>query len=244
MALDSSRLHPGSFHLLPAVAVLLTACSNLAETGGSVARLEILSPVSPVLEVQDTQRLIARAYDQDDVEVPATIQWLTADTTVAIDNSGLVTGVFSGSADIRARLDEFVSNSIRFTIIPRPDTLVLVGEDTVRVLATEDTSSALVSRLDTFVGGDTLPANGGKIIYEVVAPTFADPAQRTVELTGQVLIDTVTTSGAGTPSVQVFLSRVGLPSPDSAIVEIRAFRAQGTESVPGSGQRFVVRFDP
>jgi hypothetical protein len=224
--------------------MLLVACSNLTETAGSIVRLEVLSPLSPTLEVSDTQRILARALDQDDTEVSATIQWLTADTTVTVDGSGLVTGVFPGSADIRARLDDLISNTVRFSIIPRPDTLVLVGEDTLRVLAADDTSAALIGRLDTYRATDTVPASGGQIVYEIVDPVFADPGQRTVELTGQVLIDTVTTGSAGTPSVQMFLSRVGRPSPDSAIVEMRAFRASGTEAVPGSGQRFVVRFDP
>jgi hypothetical protein len=39
------------------------------------------------------------------------------------------------------------------------------------------------------------------------------------------------------------LARVtGKTSPDSAIVEVRATRHRNTQPVPGSGQRWIVRF--
>jgi hypothetical protein len=38
------------------------------------------------------------------------------------------------------------------------------------------------------------------------------------------------------------LSRVaGIPSPDTAIVQVRSYRSSGAD-VPGSGQRFIVLF--
>jgi len=38
------------------------------------------------------------------------------------------------------------------------------------------------------------------------------------------------------------LRRPGMTPPDSAIVEISATKYQGTVVVPGSGQRWIIRF--
>jgi hypothetical protein len=63
-----------------------------------------------------------------------------------------------------------------------------------------------------------------------------------VQLSNVALVDTVTTDVNGTPSTPVTVGRVaGTTSPDSAVVEVRAVRRRGAQ-VPGSGQRFVVRF--
>ena len=230
---------------LGTLAILLAAgCTNLTETDSGVAKLQLLTPIQPVLQVGDTTRIIARALDKNDDDISATIEWRAPDSTLTVDATGLVTADSFGTGRVQARSGSLISNFITFTIILRPDTLVLVGSSTVQVPAGQDSTPALVARLDSHHLGDTLPASGGIIVYAIVDPVFPDPSLRSIELSGQVTIDTVTTGGAGTPITPVQLWRVmGQPSPDSAIVEIRATRFQGTEMVPGSGQRFVVHFE-
>lgn len=230
---------------LGTLALLLAAgCSNLTETDSGVAKLELLTPIQPSLEVGDTTRIIARALDNNGDDISATIEWRAPDSTLTVDATGLVTADSVGTGRVQARSGSLISNFVTFTIILRPDTLVLVDSSTILVPAGQDSTPALVARLDSYHLGDTLPANGGTIVYQIVDPLFPDPSLRSVELSGQVVIDTVTTGSGGTPITPVQLWRVmGLPSPDSAIVEIRASRFQGTEIVPGSGQRFVVRFE-
>lgn len=230
---------------LGTLAILLAAgCTNLTETDSGVAKLQLLTPIQPVLQVGDTTRIIARALDKNDDDISATIEWRAPDSTLTVDATGLVTADSVGTGRVQARSGSLISNFITFTIILRPDTLVLVGSSTVQVPAGQDSTPALVARLDSHHLGDTLPASGGTIVYAIVDPVFPDPSLRSIELSGQVTIDTVTTGGAGTPITPVQLWRVmGQPSPDSAIVEIRATRFQGTEIVPGSGQRFVVHFE-
>jgi len=230
---------------LGTLAILLAAgCTNLTETDSGVAKLQLLTPIQPVLQVGDTTRIIARALDKNDDDISATIEWRAPDSTLTVDATGLVTADSVGTGRVQARSGSLISNFITFTIILRPDTLVLVGSSTVQVPAGQDSTPALVARLDSHHLGDTLPASGWTIVYAIVDPVFPDPSLRSIELSGQVTIDTVTTGGAGTPITPVQLWRVmGQPSPDSAIVEIRATRFQGTEIVPGSGQRFVVHFE-
>ena len=224
--------------------ILMAGCTNLSETYSGVATLQVLSPAQPILEVGDTTRLIARALDNSGDDVSASIQWRAPASPLTVDSTGLVTADSVGTGRVQARSESLISNFITFTIILRPDTLVLVGSSTIQVPVGQDSTPALVARLDSHHLGDTLPASGGEIVYQIVDPVFADTSLRSVELSGQVLIDTVTTGGGGTPITPVQLWRVmGRTSPDSAIVEIRATRFQGTEIVPGSGQRFIVRFE-
>jgi len=224
---------------------VLVGCSNLTDAGSSVVALEITVPNITALEVGDTTRLSAMALNRDGKEVTAPVAWLAPDATLSVDVEGLVSGLEPGNGRVQARTGSLVSSFVTFTIVARPDTLVLVGDDMPRVGTGQSATPPLVARLDTYDGVDTLPVQGGSIIYEVVEPVFPTPADRTVEFTGGSLIDTVTTGAAGTPTVSVVLNRVASTvSPDSAIVEIRAFRLRGTVPVPGTGQRFIVRFDP
>lgn len=237
------------------VVLPLLSCSDITDAGSAIVQVQVLAPLITTLDVSDTTRIFARALDADGREVPATIDWVALDTTVQVDQTGLVRGDFIGLARIQAKNGTLASNTVNLTVLPRPDTLVIVGEDTVRVLLGQGGTLALVTRLDSYQQSDTIPANGGRVIYEVVEPVFTDPTQRSVEFTGQVLIDTVTTGTDGTPLIQVFLNRVvGVTSPDSAIVVITGLRSRHAtqvdstivftaDTVPGSGQRFIIRFD-
>jgi hypothetical protein len=77
----------------------------------------------------------------------------------------------------------------------------------------------------------------------VVEPVFANVADRTVEFGPGALADTATTAANGEPDTPVTLARIpGIAPPDSAIVEIRATRYKDNQPVPGSGQRWIIRF--
>jgi len=234
----------------------LLSCSDITDAGSAIVQVQILAPLITTLDVSDTTRIFARALDRDGQVVPTTIEWVALDTTVQIDQTGLVQGDFTGLARVQAKNGTLISNTVNLTVLPRPDTLVIVGEDTLRVLVGQGGSAALTTRLDSYQPNDTIPANGGQTIYEVVEPVFADPTQRSVEFTGQVLIDTVTAGTDGTPLISVFLNRVaGITAPDSAIVAMTGLRFRHAtqvddstivvtaDTVPGSGQRFIIRFD-
>ncbi|MEE8061813.1 MAG: hypothetical protein V3T16_08270 [Gemmatimonadales bacterium] len=221
--------------------VVLLACTDLIDTSNEVVQVRVLASIITILDVSDTSRVFAQVLNKNGDVVPAPIEWLALDTTAGVDSSGLVRADFPGQARIQAQTGTLLSNILNFTIVPRPDTVVIVGEDTLRVLVGEGSSAPLEVRLDTHEMGDTLPANGGRIEYRIVEPDSTQP--RSVEFTGQVTIDTVTTGLDGTSTVPVLLNRVaGVTSPDSAIVEITAFRFR-VDTVPGSGQRFIIRFD-
>ena len=221
--------------------VVLLASTDLIDTSNEIVQVRVLASIITILDVSDTSRVFAQALNKNGDVVPAPIEWLALDTTAGVDSSGLVRADFPGQARIQAQTGTLLSNILNFTIVPRPDTVVIVGEDTLRVLVGEGSSAPLEVRLDTHEMGDTLPANGGRIEYRIVEPDSTQP--RSVEFTGQVTIDTVTTGLDGTSTVPVLLNRVaGVTSPDSAIVEITAFRFR-VDTVPGSGQRFVIRFD-
>lgn len=222
--------------------VLLLGCSDVFDTTNEVVQVQVLANIVTILDVTDTSRVFAQALNKDgDVVSTAPIDWLALDTTAQVDASGLVRADFPGQARVQAQSGTLLSNILNFTVVPRPDTVVIVGEDTLRVLVGEGSSAALVVRLDTYEMGDTLPAGGGRIEYKVVEPDSTQP--RSVEFTGQVTIDTITTDAGGTSAVPILLNRVsGIMSPDSAIVEVTAFRFQ-IDTVPGSGQRYIIRFD-
>ena len=114
------------------------------------------------------------------------------------------------------------------------------GPVTDTVAADETASVALVSRVESFDPAG--PLSGRSLIYEIVQPAFADPAARTVELSGGGLADTVLTGADGAPTTPVAVQRVtGATPPASVTVQVRGVQRRGTP-VPGSGQAFTVAF--
>jgi len=226
----------------PLVATLagVLGCSNLTEAGG-VSGLEIRVPRPAAVQVGETIQLAARALDRQGDSVGAAITWLTPDTTVVLTTDGRLTGRTGGeSARVQAQVGTIVSDFVTFAVNPRPDTLVLTGDSVLTVAAGVSSSAPLLASLRSFAPPE--PLAGDVITYAITAPVFADPAQRTVELPGGVLSLAATTGADGTPATAVTLSRVaGQPSPDSAIVAVAAATATGA-TVPGSGQRFIIRF--
>lgn len=223
-----------------AVLAAVPGCSNLTEEGG-VAGLEIRVPRPPAVEVGQTIQLSARALDRQGDSVGAAITWLTPDTTVTLTLTGLLTGRTGGTtARVQAQVNSIVSDFVTFTVKPRPDTLKIVGDSIFVVASGVTTSAPLVASLQSFAPAIALPND--VITYTVVSPVFADPTQRTVQLPGGLLTLGAVTGLDGSPASPVTVSRVtGTTSPDSAIVTVSAQTATGA-AVPGSGQRFIVRF--
>lgn len=224
--------------LLMALAAL-AGCSNLTEEGG-VAGLEIRVPRPATVEVGQTIQLSARALDRQGDSVAVAVTWLTPDTTVTLTPDGRLTGRTSGSARVQAEVGTIVSDFVTFTVNPRPDTLALTGDSILTVASGVGISAPLFASIRSFAPAE--PLSGEVITYTVTAPVFPDATQRTVELPGGVLSLAAITGADGTPATPVTLNRVtGQSSPDSAIVTVSAVTAAGA-TVPGSGQRFIVRF--
>jgi len=106
---------------------LLAGCGNLPTTSDGVAFLEIIPPRSLTLAVGDTVRIVARALDRDGLPVSVAITWRTPDTTISVDEAGLVTGLASGPGRVQAAVGEsqvLVSNFIELTVTapPQPGT--------------------------------------------------------------------------------------------------------------------------
>lgn len=226
--------------------LLLAACSDLSSNDDTVVALQVSGPPGAAVGVSDTTSYSAVALNRNGDIIPATIVWSTPDTAiVAVDSgTGVVLGKLPGQARVQAKTSGLVSSLNILTVFATPDTLILVLPDTV-VLDTlaSTTTDPLVARLETFTPPG--PIVGRYIIYEIVDPVFPDTALRTVQFGTGGLSDTAVTASNGEPQVSVTVARIpGLTPPDSAIVEIRATRYQDNQPVPGSGQRFIIRFGP
>jgi Big-like domain-containing protein len=221
--------------LLPFV---LQGCSNLTEGAGGVVGLEIRAPTLRTIEVGETLQLTVQALDKDGNPVNAPVTWQAPDPTLTVDGTtGAITGVSPGTGRVQAFSGSLASELVSFTVIPRADALVITGDSVITVPAGVVSSAPMLVQLQTLSPAGPLPSR--PVVYAVTAPPDVGP--HTVELPGAVLTDTVLTGTDGAVS-SVTLNRVnGTTQPDTAIVEVRAFRTRG-EAVPGSGQRFIILF--
>jgi hypothetical protein len=216
---------------------LVLGCSDLTEGAGGVVQLEIRLPTASSLEVGETLQLSALALDRDGNPVTVPVSWRTADATLTVDDAGVVTGVAAGPGQVQAFAGSLASSPILLTVLIRADTLTLVGDSVVTVAPGVTASAPLVVQLQSFT--QAVAITNRPVVYSVTSPP--DAGTRSVELPGGVLIDTVSTGSNGT-NQSVTLNRVpGIPSPDTAIVQVRSYRVSGVD-VPGSGQRFIVLF--
>jgi len=218
----------------------LAACSDAAGSDDEVVALEVTAPPGGAVEVGDTVQYSAEALNRNGDPVPATIVWSTPDTAnIWVDStSGQVVGKKGATQGrVQARTQGLVSPLNVITVVAVPDTLILVPPDTVRVDSLPDSLSvALVARLES--NNPVGPLANREIVYTVI-----EPLTLTVKLPNDALVDTVLTNASGEPTTPMTLARVtGVPSPDSAIVQIHATFHQGADTVPGSGQRWIVRF--
>lgn len=226
------------------LAALVAACGELPTTGDGIAYLEVRVPVPAAVEVGDTLRLTASARTATGDSAAAAVTWATPDTVFTIDpSSGLVTGLVAGqSGRAQARAADIASGFVSISVRARADTLIRLAPAQLTVAAADTASPALAIRLATRAGTTLAGAPGLQVFYRVVDPAFAAAADATVRFRNGQLADTVATGADGTPTVPITLRRVpGRTAPDSATVEVASFRVRGT-AVPGSGQRFVIRF--
>jgi hypothetical protein len=220
------------YALLGAVAL---GCSGLTEGEAGVVALEVRVPSPPTLEIGETLQLSARPLDKNGDSVAAAVIWRSPDTTVSVDSiSGLVIGNVAGTARVQASVGSLSSDLVNLTVLARADTLGIVGDSIFTLTGDSLISPPLATILQSFATGALAER---PVIYEITTPT-ADTA---VTLTGGVLSDTVQTGSDGTVTSEALTLDPAKVRPDSTIITVRANRTHG-EPVPGSGQRFIVRF--
>jgi hypothetical protein len=218
---------------------LVLGCSNLDEGQAGVVALEVSAPSTDTLEVGESVQLAARALDRDGNPVDAAITWRGIDTTASIDPaSGIVTALFPGTARVQATVGSLSSGLIALTILAPADTLIIAGDSVLTVLTDVPASAPMVVRLESF--NPAGPLADRPVIYTITSPDLTG-LPHTVELPGAVLVDTVPTGSDGQVTTMTLNRVTGVAAPDSAIVEVSAFRTRGAV-VPGSGQRFIVHF--
>lgn len=217
--------------------LMVLGCSDLTEGPGGVVELEVSTPEVSQVEVGETLQLLARALNKDGNPTDVPITWLSSDPAVIfVDNTGLVTGIAAGTAQVQASVGSLSSARIPLTAITRADTVVIVSDSVIVVPAGAPASAPLAVQVLSF--SQAGPLGNRPVVFTVTSPP--DVGGHTVELPGGVLIDTIST-GPGGDGGGVTLNRTGLPSPDTAIVQVRSYHASGAD-VPGSGQRFIVLF--
>jgi hypothetical protein len=216
--------------------LLVLGCSSLTEGAGGVVGLQINQPDFAEIEIGETLALSAQALDKDGNPVAAAVTWRAPDPTLTVDPAtGVITGVSEGTGRVQAFAGNLASGLVQFSVIARADTLILT--DSVFTVAPGGAASPpLVAQLQSFNPAKALPDR--PIVYAITDPPEVVP--HLVELPGGVLTDTLPTGTDGAVS-SVTLNRAALAQPDTAIVEVSAFRTRGAP-VPGSGQRFIVIF--
>ena len=217
--------------------MMVLGCSDLTEGPGGVVELEVSTPEASEVEVGETLQLLARALDKDGNPAAVPISWLSSDPAImSVDNTGLVTGVAAGAAQVQASVGSLSSAQIPLTAITRADSLALVGDSVITVPPGAPASAPLVVQLLSFSQAGPLPSR--PVVYTLSFP--AAVAGTPVTLPGGVLIDTVSTGTSGVDG-SITVLRTGLPYLDTAFVTVRSYRASGAD-VAGTGQRFIVLF--
>ena len=222
------------------VAAALLGCSGLDEGEAGVVGIEVRTPDPDTVEVGESIQLSARPLNKDGDSVGAPVTWISLDPTATIDAAtGVLTGVSAGGARVQAAVGSLGSGLITFAVIEPADTLVLTSDSIVTLPAGTVTSPPLTARLDHFDTAGPVALAGRGVIYALTSP---DPAAGTptVLLQGNVVADTLPTGSDGNATTTLVVVAGSVP-PDSAIVTVRAERTRGA-TVPGSGQRFIIRF--
>jgi hypothetical protein len=225
-------------HVAAVLGVL--ACSDVTSTGNGVIAIQVQAPADAAVEPGDTLTLVARALDQNGDVVNVPVYWRTPDPNLLtmVDSIGLLTtDSLTGTGEVQAYEGSLISPLISITVHPPSDTLAVLGPDTMTVPDADTASAALDAAVQTLNPPGGVPFTS---ISYVVFDSLTSLGL--VHFQGGGMSLRAETGADGRPLVPVTLRRTnGAVQPDSAIVEVSAFRpSQAT--VPGSGQRFIVRF--
>jgi len=229
----------------------LPACSELTSDSNVPIVLEIRAPAgvpggNPIVEIGDTFQLNARALNQDGDSVAAVLVWRTADTALVFLDSltGYISGKQVGTARVQVKSGSLTSDLVSFSVVPAAESLLIISPDTVHVLSTDAQSVGLITELDTL--NPNGPLSGRQIVYLIASISGVDSASATLNGGFDTLVVVTGTDGRPTTTVVVV---PGTTRPDSLIVEVRAYRPSSFSRptpvfIPGSGQQFIVKFDP
>lgn len=222
------------------VAVAALGCSGLDEGEAGVVGLEVRVPGPDTVEVGEAIQLSAKPLNKNGDSVGATVTWVSVDPAATVDANGVLTGVSVNSARVQATVGALASDLIKFAVIARADTLALASDSIVTLGSGSVTSPPLTTQVVNLTAG-ALALPNRSVIYALTSP---DPAvgPPAVVLAGGVVADTVLTGDGGLATTTLSLVAGAIP-PDSAIVTVRAERTRKAP-VPGSGQRFIIRFTP
>jgi hypothetical protein len=222
------------------IATAVVGCSGLTAAEGGVVGIEVRVPGPDSIEVGESIQLAAKPLDKNGDSAAAAVTWVSADPTASIDAAtGVLTGVSVGTARVQATVGTLGSRLITFAVVPSADTLEISGDSIFSAPAASPTLPGFTTLLASFnpVG----PAAGRRVVYAVTLPDPATTTPTVVFANGH-LADTVTTGADGTAVATLGLLP-GAIAPDSVVVTIGATRIRGAV-VPGSGQRFILRFTP
>ena len=228
----------------PALLLLAAACSSFSNNDDGIVSLEVRLPTNFALELGLPLQLHAVARNADGDSVGVELSWLTPDTTVAVDPSGLVTPLqSSGMARIQVGVlgkDTLLSaaDNLTFTLTPYADSLRLLGSDSLEVETDADVSPALdVALVDTAAQAGV---PGRPIGFAIVEPA-ADSASPVVLRTSKVRDSALSGPSGGPATPMTVQAARGKTPPDRVVVEVTAYHATGAP-IPGSGRRIVIRF--
>ena len=217
---------------------LVLACKINTDVIQPVA-IELRLPDSGRVELTDTFRPTARAFNGIGDSVQATFVWASLDTAIlaVLDSTtGVSISKTLGTARLQARTGNLISNPQFVTVLPYLDSIRVSGptRDTVFVTPAADSlSDSLV--VQVYGSGGAIPANR-RVIF--IPNTFPASAPAATLFPG----DTVFTNpSTGVAVVQVRL-RSG-PVPDSVVVTAIMLHLDST-AVSGSPLTFVVEFRP
>lgn len=223
------------------LAATLLGCSGLTEGEAGVVGIEVRVPGPDTVEVGETIQLSARPLDKNGDSAAAPVTWISTDPSAIIDAAGgRLTGIAPGTTRVQATVGSLGSSPIQFTVVAPADTIAISG-DSIFSVASDD--AAVLPSLVTLVGSNH-PAgllSGRGVIYTITDPdpTVTTP---TVRLGGPVVADTLLTDANGAATATL-VKDAGVAPPESLVVTVSAVRTRGSV-VPGSGQRFIIRFTP
>ena len=211
------------------------ACKINTDLDQPVA-IDIVLPDSGRVEVTDTFRPRARALNGIGDSVQAELSWASLDTAVlaVLDSTtGVSISKTIGSARLEARTGNLFSNPQTVSVIPKLDSIGVLGAARDTVFAPDSLSDSL--RVQAYALGGAIPANRRVVFTKTTFPA----SDSLVTLPSK---DTVYTN----PSTGVAAVRVRLhngPVPDSVVVTATMQHVNRTP-VQGSPLTFVVEFRP